>query len=55
MADSPPFSYSFEGAKTDIPLRLDSGTGPETGGAGKSKKEVRGVPRFRRGRKGKRH
>jgi hypothetical protein len=56
MADSPPFSYSFEGSKTDVPLRLDSATGPETGGAEKSKKkEVRGVARNRHGRRGKKH
>ncbi len=49
-----PFSYSFEGQKSDVPLALDAATGPDSQG-GNPKKEVRGVARNRRGRRGKKH
>lgn len=45
-----PYSFSFEGQKTDVPLKVDSATGPET--SKNPKKEVRGM--YRRGRRGKR-
>lgn len=53
-ATGTPYSYSFEGQKQDVALAVDSGTGPESQG-GKPNKEVRGVAKSRRGRKGKRH
>jgi hypothetical protein len=44
-----PYSYSFEGAKTDVPLKVDAATGPE---AANPKKEAK---MYRRGRKSKKH
>jgi hypothetical protein len=51
-ATGTPYSYSFEGQKTDVPLSVDSATGPESAGQ-KSQKGGKGV--YRRGRKGKKH
>lgn len=50
-----PYSYSFEGQKTDVPLNVDAASGPDTSQVTKSRKEVRGVERYRRGGKRKRH
>ena len=60
-----PYSYSFEGQKTNVPLAVDAATGPEghkikkdaatadEGPGSISKREVKGV--YRRGRRGRKH